>query len=46
VELLAEVTGVPRSNIHLVKGKASRLKIFEFEGVHIDDLRRRLNQVK
>ncbi len=46
VEFLAELTGVPRSRINLVKGKASRSKVFEFEGVHVDELRRRLNLAK
>jgi uncharacterized protein (TIGR00251 family) len=44
IELLSQVTGVPRRNVRLLKGQTSRSKVFEFEGLDSDELRRRLNQ--
>jgi uncharacterized protein (TIGR00251 family) len=44
IELLAEITGITRKNIRLLKGQTSRSKIFEFEGGDEVELRRRLNQ--
>ena len=43
IELLAEVTRVPRSRIRLVRGQTGRSKLFEFEGLDAEELRRRLN---
>jgi uncharacterized protein (TIGR00251 family) len=44
IEFLAEITGVTRKNIGLLKGQTSRSKIFEFEGGDELELRRRLDQ--
>jgi uncharacterized protein len=44
LEFLAKVAGVSRSSVRLIKGQTSRSKIFEFDGIEIDELRRRLNR--
>lgn len=44
IQVLSELTGVQRAKIHLIRGLASRSKVFEFEGIEIEELRRRLNQ--
>jgi len=44
IDLLSEVTQIPRSRIRLLRGQTSRSKIFEFIGIEDDELRRRLNQ--
>jgi uncharacterized protein len=44
IELLAEITGIARKNICLLKGQTSRSKIFEFEGGDEVELQRRLDQ--
>jgi uncharacterized protein (TIGR00251 family) len=42
VRYLAELAGVPRSRVRIVKGLTSRLKVVEIEGVPQEDLERRL----
>lgn len=44
IELLSELTRVQRAKIRMVTGQTSRSKIFEFEGIDLDELRRRLDQ--
>ena len=44
IKVLSELTGVHRAKIHLTKGHTSRLKVFEFEDIESEELRRRLNQ--
>ena len=43
VRYLAELAGVPRSRVRIVKGLTSRLKVVEIEGVPQEDLERRLS---
>jgi uncharacterized protein len=43
VRFLAELAGVPRSRVRIVKGLTSRLKVVEIEGVPQEDLERRLS---
>jgi uncharacterized protein YggU (UPF0235/DUF167 family) len=42
--LLSELTGVKAANIRLAMGQTSRSKVFEFDGIGPDELRRRLDQ--
>jgi uncharacterized protein YggU (UPF0235/DUF167 family) len=42
VRFIAELAGVPRSRVRIVKGLTSRLKVVEIEGVPQEDLERRL----
>jgi uncharacterized protein len=44
VVLLSELTGVKAANIRLARGQTSRSKVFEFESIGPDELRRRLDQ--
>jgi uncharacterized protein len=44
IELLAEITRIPRSHIRLLKGQSSRSKIFELDADDAVELRRRLDQ--
>ena len=43
VRFIAELAGVPRSRVRIVKGLTSRLKVVEIEGVPQEDLERRLS---
>ena len=43
VRFIAELAGVPRSRVRIVKGLTSRLKVVEIEGVSQEDLERRLS---
>jgi uncharacterized protein (TIGR00251 family) len=43
VRFIAELAGVPRSRVRIVKGLTSRLKVVEIEGVTQEDLERRLS---
>jgi len=42
VALLAQVLGIARSNITIVRGHGSRTKLVEVRGVQSDDIRSRL----
>lgn len=44
LDLLSQVTQIHRSHIRLLRGQTSRSKLFAFEGLEEDELRRRLNQ--
>ena len=46
VRFIAELAGVPRSRVRIVKGLTSRLKVVEIEGVPQEDLERRLSTTK
>jgi uncharacterized protein (TIGR00251 family) len=40
VELLAEALGVPTRRVRIVSGTASRGKVVEVDGVHVENIRR------
>lgn len=42
IRFFAELFGVPRNNVTIVKGAASRMKVIEIEGVTQEDLDRAL----
>jgi uncharacterized protein YggU (UPF0235/DUF167 family) len=44
INLLSELTGLHRSGIRVVKGLTNRSKVFEFDHIDTEDLRRKLNQ--
>jgi hypothetical protein len=44
IDLLSKLTRVQRAKIRMVTGQTSRSKVFEFEGMDLDELRRRLDQ--
>jgi uncharacterized protein (TIGR00251 family) len=46
IDFLAKVTRVHRANIKLMKGQSNRSKVFEFSGIDIQELRRRLDQAR
>jgi uncharacterized protein (TIGR00251 family) len=46
VRFIAELAGVPRSRVRIVKGLTTRLKVVEIEGVPQEDLERRLSTTK
>jgi len=46
IDFLAKVTRVPRANIKLMKGQSNRSKVFEFDGIDTEELRRRLDQAR
>ena len=46
MDLLARAFGVPRSSVQLVKGAASREKLFRVGHLSIDELRARLRPVR
>lgn len=43
LRFFAELTGVPRSHVHIVTGMASRIKVVEIEGLDQDALERLLS---
>ena len=43
IDFLASCLKIPRKDINLVKGDASRLKLVEIAGLHPDELRARLD---
>jgi uncharacterized protein (TIGR00251 family) len=42
IKLLAKKTGIARSLIRIVSGEKGRLKVLEFDGIDLEDLRERL----
>ena len=44
VELVAELAGVPRDQVHVVAGAGSRRKVVEVAGLDDDELDRRLDE--
>jgi uncharacterized protein (TIGR00251 family) len=45
VRFLAELAGVPRSRVRILKGATGRVKVVEVEGVSQEDLDRLLAQI-
>jgi uncharacterized protein (TIGR00251 family) len=43
VRLLAKKTGIARSRIRIVSGEKGRVKVLEFEGLDLDDLKEHLS---
>jgi uncharacterized protein (TIGR00251 family) len=43
VRYFAELAGVPRGSVRIVKGTTSRMKVVEVEGVGQEELERRIN---
>jgi len=41
IRLLAELAGVPRSQVRIVKGDTHRLKVVEIDGVSQEEMERR-----
>ena len=46
VRFFAELAGVPRSQVRIVMGLTSRLKVVEIEGLPQEDLERRLSVLR
>jgi uncharacterized protein (TIGR00251 family) len=44
VDFLAKIVEIHHSHIRILRGQTSRSKIFAFDGLTEDELRRRLNQ--
>ena len=42
IKLLAKKTGIAKSLIRIVSGEKGRLKVLEFDGIDLEDLRERL----
>ena len=43
IDLLARLLEVPRARLHLVRGRASRRKLFRFEGVSLNEVAEKLD---